>query len=412
MRKKEEAVRVVRENLGDKIRFARERDPYNPQNHLDGWIDRRDYGTMVITAVNGTRCRQAIQTTPKLHYPNDKMGNFHFPKKIEAVESFEKLDGTNILQYVYNDSDNKSYVSYKTRLTMFPNEEFRMLLDKMIRKYPEIAELPFKNHCNLSYELWGYLNPITIVYDSPIELSLLFGIKHNGIVLSPTYLESGTIQKAKPYQSIRAENGFIPTEKLERMYEEEQKELEKKLVPIGEATELKDDDGIAVRTADGKKVEVHSSYKGCEGAVWYCHLDHYVQLYKLKPPTIETIHQLGSSGGSRMGKIAIKNTLLNATEDLHVLTVENVMPYLEEEYSDEEIDFFSDYISKQVRDINEQKALEREVIALYKEHNLDVNADKGRTMRFYADIYGSDRQNITKVYHVLEKYFLNEKRNK
>jgi len=70
-------------------------------------------------------------------------------------------------------------------------------------------------------------------------------------------------------------------------------------------------------------------------------------LYKLKPKSIEKLHMSAGGGFSRIGKMAIKNTLINATEDLFTLTYEGVLPYLKEEYTEREIDVYNDYIIEQ-----------------------------------------------------------------
>ena len=69
-----------------------------------------------------------------------------------------------------------------------------------------------------------------------------------------------------------------------------------------------DCDNVQIRDGFGVPIVTNKNYKGDEGSVWYCHLDHYTRLYKLKPPTIEKIHMFGSAKGSKMGKIAIRNT--------------------------------------------------------------------------------------------------------
>lgn len=367
-------MRIEKKNL---IEFKDEQDPYNKQNVLNGYIHRGDYSKLIITNINGEFCNQEIATTPKMNYPNDFEGNFHFPPDIDLITSWEKLDGTNILQFVYKDQNFKSFVSYKTRLTMFPREDFQVLLYKTLSKHPDISTLPFENCCNLSYELYGYLNPITIVYDKDIEICLLFGLKENGLIISPSCLKHGSVSIPVLFKTYDNNLNLIDN------YKSEQNNLETKLERIGD----------------------QNMFKGSEGAVWYCHLEHYTQLYKLKPPTIESYHH-SLCGSMRMAKIAIRNTLLNATEDLYVLDYESILPYLEEEYSESEILLYKQYIELQIILINQEKAFEREIVKVYKENNLDINVDKRTTMHFFSNKYGNYKKTITKIYNILKKYFI------
>lgn len=369
----------MRLNEKDKIKFVGECDPFNSENILDGVILRGDIGSMIITKVNGVRTNQMIYCTPKFKYPFDFNKKFHFPPKIKMVESFEKYDGTNIVQYTYNDSKNKTFVSYKTRQTMFPNEIYTSLLKKIINKYPTISELPFKNYCNLSYELYGYLNPITIIYDTDINIVLLFGIKKNEqSYISPTFLQSENIKKA----SLENKIDFETKEDLEENYNAEREKYEKNLV----------------------RIDDNNHFKGKEGAVWYCHFDHYTQMYKLKPPTIEKICWTFQGKFSRMGKIAIRNTLINAMEDFYPISFEDIKPYLLEEYSIEEINVYAKYILQEIPKINSEREFELKIIKDYKENNLDIVNGRGFCMNWFAKEYG--KENSTDAYNVIKKYFI------
>lgn len=365
----------------EKIIFKDEEDPYNPDNFLEGEIHRANYGELIIRYVNGVYCPQTIACTPKMHYPFDKNGKFHFPNDIRCVESFEKYDGTNILQYTYNDANNKTYVSYKTRLTMFPNEDFQILLNKALKKYStdKIKKNPFENNCNMSYELVGYLNPITIVYDYDIDLRLLFGIKKNGNIVAPTYLTT-CVPRAERNYWFESEETLVD---LETYYNDTRERLETFLVQLND-----------------------NMYKGSEGNMWYCHLDHYTQLYKLKPPTIERIHW-AACGSTRMAKIAIRNTLINALEDLSKLTYDDILPYLLEEYTIEEVNIYKEFIEKQIIELNTNREWEKKIVKYYRENSLNINSDKRTCMRSLANNFG--REYSTKIWHIMEKYFLQEK---
>jgi hypothetical protein len=86
----------------DTLKEFREVDSFN-NNLLEGYICRQSdhrYGCLLITKVNDEDCQQIIWTTPKLDYPFDKVGNYHFPD-CKQIQFYEKLDGTNILSYHY-----------------------------------------------------------------------------------------------------------------------------------------------------------------------------------------------------------------------------------------------------------------------------------------------------------------------
>ena len=94
---------------------------------------------------------------------------------------------------------------------------------------------------------------------------------------------------------------------------------------------------------------------------------------------------------------------MNATEDLRTLSFENIVPYLLEEYTIDEINVFNEYIRDQIVEINAEKSFEREVIGYCMENGLDVVNDKRGTMRFYSNVYG--KHGTVRVFNVLRKYF-------
>jgi len=71
-------------------------DPYNSQNILKGYVNRRQghlYGALWITHVNGKLCRQFIYSAPKQHYPFDKDKQEWIFPEYDTIELYEKLDG-------------------------------------------------------------------------------------------------------------------------------------------------------------------------------------------------------------------------------------------------------------------------------------------------------------------------------
>ena len=174
-------------------------DPYNPTNLVDGFICRRSdhrYGALVIVKINDWECQQVIYATPKLHYPFDKVGTYKWPD-CQAIEFYVKLDGTNILAYHY-EYDGRFHLSYKTRLTPFLQDQTFGMFGSMWSEY--LSESPWVTgvisanlEYNLSFELYGSRNPITIMYEEPLAVKLLFGVrKSNGDVCPPSLLRDST----------------------------------------------------------------------------------------------------------------------------------------------------------------------------------------------------------------------------
>lgn len=159
-------------------------DPFNPNNFVEGFLCTRaanDYGSLMISKVNGTKCPQLIQGTPKLHYPFDKNGNWNFPSA-RKILVYEKLDGTNVVQYVYGDKK-QTYTSYKTRLRPFLSDgrfgDFFGMWQDMLKKYPNINKIA-ETGVAYSFELYGYLNRHLIEYSVGLDCALLF-IRYHSI---------------------------------------------------------------------------------------------------------------------------------------------------------------------------------------------------------------------------------------
>ena len=92
-------------------------DPFSGLQ-LEGYLllkpDHR-YGALALLKVGGQEAPQRILATPKLHYPFDRNGAFHFPS-VKQIDIYEKIDGTNVLIYPFKDAQNNSHVTYKLRL--------------------------------------------------------------------------------------------------------------------------------------------------------------------------------------------------------------------------------------------------------------------------------------------------------
>jgi hypothetical protein len=158
-------------------------DTFNSPNRLYGYLCNRGdhrYGALVIFRVNGEACEQVIYGTPKLHYPFDKNGTYQWPD-IHEIRIWDKLDGTNVLAYAYW-YQNKKYITYKTRLTPVIQDSqfnpFKQMWVECLQENSWIMRLILSNpEYNLSFELFGFRNQITIQYSVPLDVNFLFGVK-------------------------------------------------------------------------------------------------------------------------------------------------------------------------------------------------------------------------------------------
>ena len=153
-------------------------DPFS-KFRLEGYLSLKPdyrYGAVALLKVGGQEVPQLILATPKLHYPFDRNGAFHFPS-VKQIDIYEKLDGTNILAYQFKDAQDDSHVTYKLRLhPVLRNRKWGNFLDmwnEMLKRYPRIPELPVLNRCSLSFELFGSRNSHLMLYETPLDCALL-----------------------------------------------------------------------------------------------------------------------------------------------------------------------------------------------------------------------------------------------
>lgn len=344
-------------------------DPYN-HNYVEGYISRHSsdlYGALMIAKVNGEKCPQLIYCTPKLSYPFDRQGKWHFPKA-KRIERYEKLDGTNIFAYRYKDAKGSEYVSFKTRLLPFVGNSkfgpFRDMLDSIIRDNARIKRLPLLAGCNISFELWGARNPNLVRYEQPLALSYLFARKGQEIV-PPSCQNLGSPLDVADFKGL-------VTRDYVASYQEAQQAMEAQLKP----------------SEDG--------YIGQEGEVWYL-LDETGAwtLLKCKCPTIEAIHF--SAGG--IGRETIRATCRNAFENWGNPTVDQVAELLREEFDAFEVEkaYFS--IRKHLNEAFEVKRFRVEVMAQYNELGISILSDKATVMRALSSKFA--RQDMKKVFSTI-----------
>lgn len=346
-------------------------DPFNA-NIVKGYISRLStdlYGALLIESVNGKSCPQLIRCTPKMHYPFDKQGTYHFPKAIR-IERYEKLDGTNIFSFVYKNSSGQKFVSHKTRLMPFIGDSkfgpFRSMLKDIFSEKPELEDLPNAIGYNISYELWGARNPHLIKYKEPLKLSILFGRKNNK-VLPPS--EFSHDHDAAPFL------GNID-DQIITSYKEAQSHLESSL--------SQDQEGY---------------YVGTEGEIWYLQDETGEwNLFKCKPETIEAIHW--ASGG--IGKNQIAATCENALESWDIPTVENVEILLLEEFTPQEVEKVKYRIKDILVTVIEKHLFIERVLRAYNSLGINILEDKQTVMRILSQKFA--RREMQYVYGVIMNY--------
>ena len=120
-------------------RFTNLQDPYNTGKFMTGWVQMiggDEYGNLVIEEVNERPALQRISaTTPKTSYPY-RRDRAWLMNESQWVRTSLKYDGTNICQYSYQDADGNKFTTFKLRTRPFVPAQFRVMLDRTLRKYP------------------------------------------------------------------------------------------------------------------------------------------------------------------------------------------------------------------------------------------------------------------------------------
>lgn len=328
----EDVKREAKQLLGDYQEFSEE-DPFNG-NFVEGLIGRRHgdaYGALLITRVNSQKALQPVLCTPKLEYPFDHAGRWHFPRATRILV-YEKLDGTNVFGYRYRDAAGQEYIAWKPRLRPFLADgrfgPFLAMWGAMLERYPFLPNLA---QPGASFELYGARNLHLVRYEVPLDTALLFRRDPGGTLQPPVGLPPEV-----PVAPLMAE----VTRDYVWSYQEQQRGLSERL--------LRQDDG---------------TFTGSEGSVWYV-LDEFERwhLFKLKPPEIEAIHW---AEGRRISREVITATALNLLES-DELTADGVAVLLLEEFPPEEVSASAELISRVVRDVAADLAFREAVLAAYR----------------------------------------------
>lgn len=344
-------------------------EPYS-KDTLTGVICHQSdyrYGAIVLFKVNDWDCEQIIYGTPKMHYPFDKNGNFNWPKIVE-LEAWEKLDGTNILLYWY-EYKTKLRFSFKTRLTpVLGQSKFGDFLGLWNEAFHIPKFLDFiENHAgyNLSFELCGYRNPITVKYTFPLKAVFLFGINRISHTIRP------------PSQLKVPESIFLPTKFLS---------WDESVNPTTRYLELKE-----TASEFNKNGELF-----CEGMVLYAFTseDKWKQI-KVKPDEITKIHWASSA----IPKIELWNTAVNSFENDS--TLENYIELLQEEYTEQQVGASRVRINIVFEEAKKHVEFMKRVNEIWrtiKVEGFDVRADKAAVFRYMSKFFsGSEMRKVASI---------------
>jgi len=361
-------------NKNQVIHFE-EQDPYNPQNILKGYVNRRQghlYGALYITHVNGKRKPQIIYSAPKQHYPFDKKKTEWIFPEYDNIECYEKLDGTCIISYNYTDGKNW-FTTYKTRLRPFLGKSkfgnFFSLWNEILEKYPIIKEECKQcGNYNYIFELYGKRNKILIDYDVPLDTKMIFVIDGNGNIISPDCTHGVKVP--------RLCNGFSLENIDSDKYIKIQNDLEEDL-DIDEENHI---------------------LKGKEGYVMYFIKDGKAVQMKCKPPSVLKYHWRGDA----IPYESVYTTVINAFENFDEPTYADVVGLLKEEYDDDFIEKSRVRIEKALGKVLFDKKYQYKLAEDYKKQGFNINEDKVTCMRWFGQNY--PRSEAKRIFRLLKQY--------
>ena len=356
-------------------------DPLNPGNRVAGHIQivgGDEYGALSITEVNGLPAPQFLKVTPKAAYPFHKGGEWVL-YGAQEVESYLKIDGTNICQYAYQDADGRPFTTFKLRTRPFMSPHFLNLLERAWEQYPAVRQRQLQPNEGLAYELYGYENRMLIRYDQPIDLALLFGRDAAGNLLSPRPEHSLFAGLDCPIAEHRT---IALSGDLTDAYRQRQQEISARLVRLedeyfaGEEGEM-----LYVRFAAGARTEPGE----------------FTRLIKLKPPEIEEIHW-ASDYVPREELAAVARNVFEVSDDPEVA---DMVQLLAEDWTDDQIGRSLETIERVLIAAKERRAFQEEVLAVYAQlHAPDAfRTDRPAVMRVMSQRF--PKTMMSRVYAVL-----------
>jgi hypothetical protein len=375
-------------------------DPYNPQNTVRGWINRRQgshYGTLWITHVNDKPCPQVIPSAPKQRYPFDNKGRWEFPD-CEGVEIYEKLDGTCIIGYNYYTKEG-IFTTFKTRLRPFLGEgkygNFKLLWDEMLERYMILDAMMADTDSVFVFELYGKRNHHLIRYDTPLDTQLLFlrEVAEPYVVIPPEWVWVKDLYDQDHFPSLKAMQKLKADEVSEERYITIQEEMNERVVQI----EMRGSEVEGAPTAVG-------ILNGIEGQVWYfVDKDGAAVQIKCKPERVLDYHwDPERHKQTRIPIHSIYVTIINAFENVDEPDFEFIKGLLMEEYEEEMIHRSRPAIERTLDNVMFERKLQAEVLVEYKDLGVDINADKGAVMRHMATKF--EKRVCGKIFRFLNDY--------
>jgi hypothetical protein len=347
-------------------------DPFNDNLQLRGFLCQKPdhrYGALVITHVGEAEVPQLILATPKLHYPFGKDGSFHFPP-IKTIHLYEKLDGTNVFAYRYQDVKGGWHRTYKLRLApTLRNSRWGAFLDmwqELLQAHPTIPQLVEANGCHISLEMYGARNTHLVVYERDLAVAVLFGVMRDASVIPLHKLNLLDVPGASRFGEISAGEDAVAK------YAEIRAQMEQRNRP-----------------AEDEKLT------GIEGTVWYVEEPGgRVTLWKCKPESVEAIHwALG------INKKAVIATCWNFLETSDDLRYETLLPMLAEDYEPRDIEAFRPHIEECIGHVRHEFEFKERVLEEYGKLGISIEADKATVMRALSQRF--PRNEMKKVYTLI-----------
>ena len=301
-----------------------ERDPFNPQNEIECEVSLDKgykYGALIIHKINGEKLRepQIIYGTPKLRYPFDQNGNWHFPSAIRIL-SYRKYDGTNIFMYQYEHKGN-TFTTYKVRLFPFLRGRILTLWKACLDMYPDIKRLmvTLPEMTGFAFEMYGNVHTHLIEYDHELDIKLLFALKGTDIV--PVNDVDNKLNLVSPVIMN------VPFAKMLDFYA-------KDYIFHYQYEQQRFEDGLT---------ETENGFRGQEGSVWYLQdKKENWHLFKCKPNSIEKIHWASYPLDINI----IRATATNVLEVYDSVDYTSLCELLLEEYPKQQIEISSKRIQK------------------------------------------------------------------
>ncbi len=339
-------------------------------------ITQDAYGDIRIEKVNGCPCPQYIRATPKFKYPgghesprNVSEGDFHFDWVRCLV--YEKLDGTNVCMYTYQDATGRQYVTYKTRLRPFLGKgawgDFVRMWARMLDTYATAFKIltPFLGQHNFAFELYGAANKILVHYDVVLDTRLLYAIDRSSGELAP------------PISFPFPATGLMETWDLTK---------------DGFTGYLQMQEMMETRFMRDKSVEGCMLYFELPKQRW--------QVFKCKPPSV--LDEQGSANRLAVGYNDAYTTAVNALEGESdvVGLITRATALLKETYSEIALENSRETIQRACTEVIQDTAFQKEVIAVYTAHF--TTFDTKKVMPLLATRFGKNYS--TQLYHIIRNY--------